>query len=121
MKKQATAFDYARMCITVDECSKCPIDKANDNGPHAWTGSCGNFIMEHRDEANEIILEWCEKHPAKTRQDKFLEMFPNADTQNGRISICPKTIDKTVKCGPIVLSDVCSDCKRNYWLAEVDE
>ena len=121
MKKQATAFDYARMCTKVGECSKCPIDRANDNGAHMWTGSCDNFIMEHRDEANEIILKWCEEHPVKTRKDKFLEIYPNAATQNGSIAICPKTIDETAKCGPGVGSGLCSDCKRDYWLAEVDE
>lgn len=121
MKKQATAFDYARMCTKVGECSKCPIDRANDNGAHMWTGSCDNFIMTHRDEANEIILKWCEEHPVKTRQDKFLEIYPNAATQNGSIAICPKTIDETAKCGPGVGSGLCSDCKRDYWLAEVDE
>ena len=117
MKKQATAFDYARMCMTVDECSKCPIDKANDNGPHAWAGSCGNFIVKHRDEANEIILEWCEKHPAKTRQDKFLEIYPNANVRDGVIQMCPRHIESDYFCQ----SQTCRDCKRDYWLAEVDE
>lgn len=119
MKKQATAFDYARMCTKVGECSKCPIDRANDNGAHMWTGSCDNFIMEHRDEANEIILKWCEEHPAKTRQDKFLEIYPNANVRDGIVRVCPSDIESSHHCQSPKCE--CLDCLRNYWLAEVDE
>ena len=119
MKKQATIFDYARFmkeyCKNQERCDGCPLMDRS-------TGMlCDDFIREHSEEANENILKWCEKHPIETRRDKFLEIYPNADTSNGSIAICPKAIDKTVKCGHVALANICSDCKRNYWLAEVDE
>ena len=118
MKKQATIFDYARFmkeyCKNQQECDGCPLmDKS--------TGMlCDDFIREHSEEANENILKWCEKHPVKTRQDKFLEMFPNAVLVNDEvIGICPDTIDGQY--GAICNKLTCDDCRRKYWLAEVDE
>ena len=113
MKKQATIFDYARICKQSTKCSQCLLRK--------FCADQRDMFSNDIDEANEIILKWCEEHPVKTRQDKFLEIYPNAATQNGSIAICPKTIDETAKCGPGVGSGLCSDCKRDYWLAEVDE
>ncbi len=117
MKKQATIFDYARFmkknCENPQGCEGCPLMDRS-------TGLlCGDFIREHSEEANEIILKWSEKHPVKTRQDKLLEIYPNAKVRDGVIQMCPKTIEGDRVCpGPAC---TCQNCRRNYWLAEVDE
>lgn len=55
---------------------------------------------------------------AKTRQEKFLEMFPRAYVFNGAPNICPGDIDARQKChGP----KDCRDCRRGYWLAAEKE
>lgn len=51
----------------------------------------------------------------KTRQEKFLEMFPRAARCKGALDICPEKVD-------IRLSDCedyydCEDCRKKYWLA----
>lgn len=113
MKKQATIYNYARMCkANFHKCEKCPM------------GHCKCFVSamsnEDIDKANEIILKWCEEHPIKTRQSEFMKMFPKAVTnENGRISICPKNIDKTHECE--LKPNECANCMNKYWLAEVDE
>lgn len=54
----------------------------------------------------------------KTRQEKFLEMFPRAYVFNGALNICPGDIDTRQKChGP----KDCRDCRRGYWLTAEKE
>lgn len=116
MKKEATIFDYARMCKDMKECKDCPL------GVHKTrTGmACGNLIREIPDKTNEIILNWCKEHPVETRQDRFLKMFPKAGTNSeGRISICPNSIEYDYRKGCANMS--CVQCRDEYWLAEVEE
>lgn len=55
---------------------------------------------------------------AKTRQEKFLEMFPRANVFNGALNICPGDIDMRYTChGP----KECRDCRKEYWLAAEQE
>lgn len=114
---KATIYDYVRMCKHFDDnCQECPIFyKQTETGL-----SCEEFIRNCPDKANEIILNWCKEHPVETRQDRFLKMFPKAVTNgNGRISICPKNIDKTHECE--LKSNECANCMEEYWLTEVEE
>ena len=109
--KKATIYDYARMCKAC-HCDDCPL----------WVDAknCDYLIRTNPDKANEIILNWCKEHPVKTRQDKFLEMFPNAPKdKNGIIDLCPDCIDTNIEC--FHSAKKCAECCKNYWLAEVDE
>nr|DAQ85481.1 MAG TPA: triphosphate pyrophosphohydrolase [Caudoviricetes sp.] len=55
---------------------------------------------------------------SKTRQERFIEMFPRAIVFNGALNICPGDIDARQKChGP----KDCRDCRREYWLEEVED
>lgn len=114
---KATIFDFARMCNNFNfNCSECPLHLSG----RGMCLGCGEFIIDLTDKANEIILNWCKEHPVETRQDRFLKMFPKAVTNgNGRISICPKNIDKTHECE--LKPNECANCMDEYWLAEVDE
>lgn len=54
----------------------------------------------------------------KTRQEKFLEMFPRAIVLNGALNICPGDINVRYTChGP----KDCADCKKEYWPAAEKE
>lgn len=111
MKEIATFYDYARLCNyyskKVINCKKCPLfDACSDSSP-----------VRNADESNEIILNWCKEHPVKTRQDKFLEMFPNARMHGGIITICPNDIGDSTVCS----TSECYKCQKSYWLAEVEE
>ena len=77
-------------------------------------------VEEYRNgKSNEIILNWCKEHPVKTRQDEFLKMFPNAKIVDGIIGICPKHFETAYACKATKCT--CHDCRKSYWLAEVDE
>ena len=119
INKKATIYDYARMCKKINKCKDCPLGTKN-NG----VGIACSFLMRKApDKANEIILKWREEHPVETRQDRFLKMFPNAWLDDNKmLDLCPKRVDKnyTHKNQQCIDTD-CDDCKKAYWLAEVDE
>lgn len=125
INKKATIYDYARICKPYDDCKKCPIGTRNNS-----VGiPCDYLIRTHPDKANEIILKWCEEHPVKTRQDRFLKMFPNAKVRNdGVLGIEPCNVDtdKYVDADKFPCPKAhgfanCSECRKEYWLAEVEE
>lgn len=113
--KTATIKDFARMCNkNSPKCKECPLAMKNN----CERMSCIDLLMKYTDKANEIILKWCEEHPIKTRQEKFLEMFPNASVDiNGVLVIYPCKLEKEAKCR----SKHCEECRRNYWSEEVEE
>ena len=118
--KKATIYDYARICNSYNkQCEGCPLGVSN-NGTEM---SCGFAIMEVTDKANEIILKWCKEHPIKTRQSEFMKMFPNVGIYKGAINICPCAIDCDYDCKnkEKYVDFDCTGCKKDYWLAEVDE
>ena len=124
VNEKATIFDYARMCKFYDDCQECPIF---DNQIETCLGF-EEFIRNYPDKANEIILKWCEEHPAKTRQSEFLKMFPNAQiSSDGVIEIMPCAIEKNEyitsnsSCTVAHGFNNCDECREKYWLAEVDE
>lgn len=120
MKEKATIYDYARMCkVFKNNCGICPMSIGN-NGANEF---CAKLVMKQPNKANEIILKWCEEHPIKTRQSEFLKMFPNVCIYKGAINICPCTIDSDYDCKnkEKYVDFDCTGCKKEYWLAEVDE
>lgn len=70
------------------------------------------------------VEQWAAEHPVKTRQSVFLEQYPEAKlTEDGVLALCPMAIsseyrgenDSCVSC-----SRKCDDCRRKFWLAEVE-
>lgn len=87
-----------------DGCDGCKYEyKREDESP--CTECCSNYMSK-----------W-ERRPKKTRQDEFLEMFPNAGMRNGVIDICPKHVDGNYdRC-----RRSCIECHKDYWLQGVEE
>lgn len=94
--KITTIYDYARFLASncEHECKNCKLSRLN-NG---YGDGCSPFIAKHPDEANEIILKWCDEHPVKTYAEDFFEKFPKARrTQEGYPALCrnvPYNIDE---------------------------
>lgn len=66
--EKATIYDYARMCKAFkNNCGICPMSIGN-NGTNEL---CAKLVMKFPDKANQIILNWCEEHPIKTRQSEI--------------------------------------------------
>ena len=88
-------------------------------------GTCREYIKRHPEEAVEIVERWAKEHPRKTRQSEFLKMFPRASmTADGIIAFCPENMDSAFVC-PIKERDrydpECGECRKKYWLEEVEE
>lgn len=73
----------------------------------------------------KFVERWDAEHPAKTRQSEFLKIFPGAElTQDGVIAICPFAISAAYRNEEGLCaypSRKCDDCRREFWLAEVEE
>ena len=108
-----------RMCHC--ECLKCEFGKARSGFE-----TCPVWQRTHPKEAVEIAEKWAKEHPAKTRQSVFLEQYPEARlSKDGILLICPRTIsaeyrDENDSCNRVKYG-TCADCRREFWLAEVEE
>lgn len=106
--------ERTRMCKSWNKCSDgCP----------AWAGLCkletGSALECEADEQVEIVKEWAAAHPRKTRQDVFLEQWPEAMIESdGVIAICPTALDKSygkTHCTHILTKAGCDSCRSKFW------
>lgn len=76
--------------------------------------------------AVKFVERWDAEHPAKTRQSVFLEQYPETRLmQDGIIKICPSAVsaayrEKDGSCA-ILRSGSCTECRKAFWLEEVEE
>lgn len=100
---------------------KCEIERQRQR---ECGQTCNGYIVNHPEEAVEIVERWAKEHPRKTRQSEFLKMFPRAGRgEDGLIVFCPEDFDSKFEC-PLKRGgghDQCGDCRREYWLEEVEE
>ena len=72
------------------------------------------------------VEEWSAAHPRKSRQDVFLEQWPNAARDRGGVvNICPKLLDVDISCTDdeterTGLCKACDDCRREFLMQEVE-
>lgn len=72
--------------------------------------------------AVKVVEEWSAAHPRKTRQDVFLEQYPEAEIdERGDLMLCPRRISvdfrsRYANC----TKKMCSDCRREFWMQEVE-
>lgn len=104
-----------RMCNQFSSCAECPA-----NGV-----ICGT-IGETNDAERlvQIVEAWAKEHPRKTRQDEFLEQYPEARVdKDGILVICPAAIAKKKRdeyggCASPTWN--CPECRRRFWQHEVE-
>ena len=104
-----------RMC----EATKCASCKLY----HVQGGCCVAPEKEKIDafeEAITIVEQWAAEHPIKTRQSEFLEHYPGARRilAHGCLNACPMDVfkDADINCN----AQPCFECKKAFWLAEVE-
>lgn len=111
-----------RMCNV--ECINCEIWKRRSGGE-----SCAVWQKNHPEEAVAIAEKWAAEHPIKTRQSVFLEQYPEAKIlKDGAIVICPLAVsaayrekrEKDGSCASLRYG-ACDECRKAFWLAEVEE
>lgn len=121
------------------KCEDCKLDNAEKNCVTMFikrlyeddgeeTDGCDGCKYEYKREDESPCTEcsmnymskW-ERRPKKTRQDEFLEHYPNAEMCNGVIDICPKYVDRNHDGCRIYAKRLCIECHKEYWLQEVKE
>lgn len=68
----------------------------------------------------EAAEQWAAEHPVKTRQSEFLKHYPYARIlAHGCLNACPMDVfsDADINCN----EQPCFECKKEFWLAEVEE
>lgn len=107
----------ARMCRKFDSCSGCPI----------WEqGSACELlhIGENAEQTVASVEQWAQEHPGKTRQSELLEIFPSTVIGgDGVLAVCPRILSEKFRSengGCYNLSKNCCDCRREFWMQEVE-
>lgn len=69
----------------------------------------------------KAVEQWAKEHPIKTRQSEILKMFPGAaiDKMDGCLTLNPCNFYPKMReeCS----GRKCSDCRREFWMQEVEE
>lgn len=125
---------YKPICWGEDNHTPCELRiKANAKGM-----SCSDYTATFSEEAVEIIEKWSKAHPARTRQDiyleeqipsflkKFVTIIPKVDS-NGALDLCPADVYCEADCKLDSKEnhgkppkDVCDECHKIFWLREVE-
>ena len=105
--------EWKRMCHAHDGCNTCP----------AMGLDCASLDGKDMDKIVPIVEYWAAQNPSKTRQDVFLEHYPNAPKDmHGVLRACPRHIEGydfcSLMCGDKSID--CRDCRREYWTVEVE-
>ena len=107
-----------RMCNC--ECHKCEFWKRL-----VGFETCTVWRKTHPEEAVAILEQWAKKHPVKTRQSVFLEQYPETRIgDDGVLQIYPCSIStshRNARGNCATMGGECLDCRREFWMQEVEE
>lgn len=107
--------ELCRMCDAHDFCESCPAKE------------CECQSLEHMAEDTRIVAiveDWSDAHPRKTRQDVFLEQWPETYIRgDGYLDVCPLEVSaahRDADGGCAIYDRLCHDCLREFWSQEVE-
>ena len=110
--------ERARMCNSFSpNCEGCRVDKEKP-----VMSECYLWMFENPERAVKIVEEWSAAHPRKTRQDVFLEQWPNAKIipDTNTLDVYPCVIEPTMQNTGRCVNQSCVDCRREFWSQEVE-
>lgn len=101
-----------RMCKSHISCNGCELKPGN-----------GKSCMEGMDPQKciSVIEQWAAEHPVKTRQSEILKMLPGAAIGEMDGCLTSNPCNFYPKMREECSGRICSDCRREFWLAEVEE
>lgn len=122
------------ICWGEDNHTPCALRiKANAKGM-----SCRDYTTAFSEEAVEIVEKWSKAHPTRTRQDIYLEeqipsslkkfaIITSKVDSNGALDLCPADVYCEVDCKlgsnegyKKSTKEICDECRKEYWLEEVE-
>lgn len=107
-----------RMCDYYSHCKGCPLDGSKCVIDSAVSDeNCKRFAA--------TVEQWSKEHPRKTRQSVFLEQYPEACIgDDGVLQVDPCSISasyRNARNNCATMRRECSNCRREFWSAEVEE
>lgn len=81
---------------------------------------CAGQETDSPEEVVAEVEEWAKEHSVKTRQSEFLKHYPDARIlAHGCLNVCPMNVfsDTDINCN----AQPCIECKKAFWLAEVED
>ena len=119
--RKMDAVEYLRnfdsMCKSYESCCyRCPISRVNNCTKYY----CRDYITQFPEKAVQIVEQWTEKQK-NTRQKEFLKTYPNANMKDGIIVINPCHLDTVYKQNHCENYTLCEECRKDYWLKEIDK
>lgn len=111
-----------RMCKSYYDAEK---GRCSDGCP-AHDVQCSDLddLSTDAEELVTLVEEWSVAHQRKTRQSVFLEQYPEAQiATNGVLDVCPAPIFYSHRRdggGCINFHKKCVDCRREFWMQEVE-
>lgn len=106
-----------RMC-NANKCAECPAEDGH------FCKIALRYTNIYSDAKVAIVERWAKEHPRKTRQSVFLKHYPEAKrSEDGVLTICPMAVSaayRNEKGGCKTYSCVCDDCRREFWMQEVE-
>ena len=77
-------------------------------------------LIEAQAKEIDAFEKWSKERPRKTRQSVLLEQWPNCMMDHdGTVGMCPRKVDKNYICD-LNRSAGCPDCRREFWMQEVE-
>ncbi len=84
----------------------------------------GVNVTYNSEKVVKLVEEWSAAHPCKTRQSVFLEQYPEASiSKHGVLLVCPCPISashRSANGGCATIFRRCDDCRKEYWMQEVE-
>lgn len=104
------------------------LERQRNVGRDPNDGHCNwAFIYFEHGNHEKLVAEaeqWAKDHPIKTRQSEFLKNYPEARVdESGVLQVCPSPIFAAYRSkdgGCLNPYRKCADCRREYWLQEVE-
>ncbi len=110
--------ERTRMCRMHPGCPGCPAFRGVDACIFSANSSATSS------EQVELLEEWSDAHPRKTRQSVFLEQYPEAQMGvDGVLDVCPAPIFNSYRLdggGCREVHKKCVDCRREFWLQGIE-
>lgn len=101
--------EFRRKCKASSDCTKCQ-----------YHGDMCDNAIELLEKTVAAVEKWSQEHPRKTRQDVFLEQWPEAGLVDGIIDVNPCRLVAAFRLGQECPKTFCYDCRREFWMQEVE-
>lgn len=106
-----------RMCNSYNGCDGCSLAESHCIISHVMSD-------EACEEIAAAVEQWSKEHPRKTRQSVFLEQYPETQIDDiGVLGVCPAIISPAHRInggGCTHYRQRCSECRREFWMQEVE-